>query len=287
MSPEVEAFLHKPTSTWSYVVSDPATGEAAVIDPVMDYDAASGNTSHQSAENIVQYVRDHGFSVRWVLDTHAHADHLTAVAYIREQLGGAVGVGRGICGVQAAFKKILNLDDDFATDGSQFDRLFGDNETFKVGNIEARAIPTPGHTGDSVSYLIGDALFVGDTLFLPELGTARCDFPGGDAATLYDSIQRLFALPDDTRLFVLHDYPPAGRSAAYETTVGEQKQNNVHIGADVSRERFVELREQRDRTLSMPKLIFPALQVNLRAGRLPAAEENGTAYFKIPLNIRL
>lgn len=287
MNPRVEAFLHEPTSTWSYVISDPERQEAAVVDPVLDYDAASGHTSHQSADAIVGYVRDNGLSVRWVLDTHAHADHLSAVDCVREQLGGTVGAGQDIRDVQSTFKKILNLGGDFATDGRQFDRLFADGDTFKVGNIAARVIATPGHTGDSVSYLIGDALFVGDTLFPPDLGTARCDFPGGDAGTLYDSIQRLFTLPDDTRLFVLHDYPPQGRGPCHETSVGDQKRDNVHINTRVSREQFVELREQRDRNLSMPKLIFPALQINLRAGRLPAAEENGTAYFKVPLNIRL
>lgn len=287
MAPEIEAFLHKPTSTWSYVVADPDAGDAAVIDPVMDFDAASGGTAFTAADEIVAHLRERRLSLRWILETHAHADHLTAAAYLRDALGGRIAIGAGICRVQQTFKRLLNLGNDFAVDGRQFDRLLTDGERLAVGNLSVEIIATPGHTSDGLSYLIGDALFIGDTLFMPDVGTARCDFPGGDAATLYDSIRRLLSLPDETRMFMLHDYPPSGREIACETTVGAQRAHNIHVRDGVNREEFVALRTRRDATLPVPKLLYPALQINLRGGRLPPPDANGVAYLKLPLKTDL
>ncbi len=283
-SPHVKAFLHPDTSTFSYVVWDPQTRHAAVIDSVLHYEADSGRTSTHYIEQIVAFVRDHDLRTDWVLETHAHADHMAGGAHVKRALGGRCGIGAGIRHVQAHFRETYDLERDFLPDGAQFDHLFEDGETFAVGGITARVIATPGHTSDHLTYLIGDAAFVGDTLFMPDGGTARCDFPGGDAVTLYRSIQRLFELPDATRLFVLHDYRPGDREYRNETTVGAEKRDNIHVGNGRSETDFVTLRRARDRTLGMPTLVIPAIQINIRAGQLPPEERNGTRYLKIPLN---
>lgn len=283
-SPIVQSFFHESTSTFSYVVRDPETGRGAVIDPVLDYDAASGRRSTESAGEIVRFVRGRGIEIDWVLETHAHADHLSAAPFVKSQLGGRIGIGAGIRAVQDRFKRVYNLGGELVTDGRQFDHLFADDETFLIGDIEARAIPTPGHTSDSLTYLVGDAGFVGDSLFMPDAGTARCDFPGGDARTLWRSTRRLFELPDDTRLFMCHDYAPGGREVRNETTVGEQKRDNIHVGEGRTEEEFVRLRTERDATLGMPTLILPSVQVNIRAGEAPPPEDNGVSYLKIPLD---
>lgn len=282
--PQVRSFLHEPTSTFSYVVWDAETRHAAVIDSVLDYDAESGQVSTDTADALIRFVREQNLTVEWVLETHAHADHVAAGAYVHRQLGGTTGVGAGIRKVQAHFKAVYGFERGFQADGRPFEHLFEDYESFKVGRIEARAIPTPGHTSDHLTYQIGDALFVGDTLFMPDGGTARCDFPGGSATTLFRSIQRLFELPDETRLFVLHDYQPGGREYRNETTVGAQRLENIHVGGDRSEAEFVKLRTERDATLGLPTLIIPAVQLNVRGGRTPPAEENGHRYVKVPLN---
>jgi glyoxylase-like metal-dependent hydrolase (beta-lactamase superfamily II) len=284
VSPQVTAFHHAETGTWSYVVADPDTAAAAVIDPVLDYDGKSGRTGTTSAQALVAHVRAQGLRVEWILETHAHADHLSAAPFVREAVGGRIAIGAGIRTVQETFKPIYGFGDDFATDGSQFDHLFADGETWRLGGIAARVIATPGHTADSVSHLIGDALFCGDSLFMPDGGTARCDFPGGDAATLFASIQRLYALPDTTRVFVCHDYGPGGRAVACETSIGAQKRDNVHVRADSFVADYVRLREARDATLAMPALMLPAVQVNLCAGELPPADGDGRRFLKIPLD---
>jgi len=282
--PIVQSFIHEPTSTFSYVVWDPDTLKAAVVDSVLDYAENAGRVSTESADRIVDFVRSQDLSVEWVLETHAHADHLAGGGYVRDRLGGTLAIGVGIKQVQAHFKSVYNVERGFLADGSQFDHLFEDGETFKVGGIEARTVPTPGHTSDSLSYVIGDAVFVGDTLFMPDGGTARCDFPGGSARTLYQSIRRLYNLPDDTRMFVLHDYRPGGREYRNETSVGEQRRHNIHVRDDVTEEQFVEVREGRDRTLDLPRLIIPSVQVNMRAGGIPPTEDNGVSYIKVPVN---
>lgn len=282
--PNVQPFLHEPTSTFSYVAWDPRTREAAVIDSVLDYEESSGQTSTATADRMIDYIRGERLTVSWVLETHAHADHLAAGAHIKRELGGRTGIGVGIRAVQTHFKQVYNLERGFLPDGSQFEHLFDDHEPFRVGELEARAIPTPGHTSDSLTYLIGDAAFVGDTLFMPDGGTARCDFPGGSAGTLYRSIQRLFELRDETRVFVLHDYCPDGREYRYETTIGEQRRHNIHVHEEISEAEFVEMRNERDRTLGLPNLIIPSVQINIRGGQLPPAEENGVRYIKVPLN---
>lgn len=284
MQPEVKAFRHEDTGTWSYAVWDPDSRRAAIIDPVLDYDGAAGRTATDSADALIAFVREQGLSVDWLLETHAHADHLSAAPHVHAALGGTLAIGEGIRTVQERFKRLFNLEQAFLPDGSQFDHLFADGETFRVGGIEARVIPTPGHTSDSVTYLIGDAAFVGDSLFMPDAGTARCDFPGGDAAVLYTSTRRLFELPDDTRLFMCHDYAPGEREPRCETTVGEQRRNNIHVGEGISQGEFVRMRTERDRTLDMPQLLLPSVQVNIRAGELPPAEDNGVRYLKIPVN---
>lgn len=282
--PEVKAFLHPPTSTFSYVVWCPATRQAAVIDSVLHYEAISGRTSTHYADDIIHFVRGNNLTVQWVIETHAHADHLSAGAYIKKALGGTSGIGIGICEVQKHFREVYGIERSFMTDGSQFDHLFEEGETYQLGNIEARVIATPGHTADHMTHLIGDAAFVGDSLFMPDGGTARCDFPGGNAETLYRSIHRLFALPETTRMFVLHDYRLGGRDYQYETTVGAQIRDNIHVGGGRSEADFVALRTKRDKTLSLPSLIIPAIQVNMRASELPPADDNGTRYIKIPLD---
>lgn len=285
MSAHVQAFLHAPSNTWTYLVADPDSGEAAVIDPVRDFDPKSGRTSLDSAQKVLDAIRSAGYRVHWILETHAHADHLSAAPWLKQQLPGArVAIGDGIRAQQQRFAPLFNFGPEFARDGSQFDHLFAAGERFRIGNLDAEVISTPGHTDDSVSYLIGDALFTGDSLFLPDAGTARCDFPGGDAATLYRSIQRLFALPDATRVFVCHDYAPGGRELRYETTIGAQKRDNIHVRLGISEAEYVRLRQARDATLDMPQLMFPAVQVNLRAGELPPADDNGTRYLRIPLD---
>ncbi|HEY8332099.1 MAG TPA: MBL fold metallo-hydrolase [Pseudomonas sp.] len=287
MNAHVEAFFDPATFTYSYVVSDPDSRQCALIDPVLDYDPAAGRTSHQNADRLVAYVREHGLTVQWILETHVHADHMSAGHYLKEQLGGQLGIGDQIPVIQQTFGKLFNVEPEFATDGRQFDHQFHDGETFRVGNVEARAIHTPGHTPACMTYLIGDAAFVGDTLFMPDYGTARCDFPGGDARTLYHSIHaKLFSLADDTRVFMCHDYKAPGREEyLYETTIGAEREHNVHIHQGIDEEAFVAMRTARDATLGMPTLILPSVQINMRAGELPPAEDNGTRYLKIPLDL--
>lgn len=284
MKTNVKAFFDEATFTVTYVVTDPASKKCAVIDPVLDYDAASGRTSTESAECVVEFVESNGLTLEWILETHLHADHLTAAPYFKEKLGGKIGIGAGVTTIQAVFSEIFNLQD-VPADGSHFDVLLNDGATIAVGGINGYVMHTPGHTPACNCYVFGDACFVGDTLFMPDFGTARCDFPGGDAATLYDSVQKIFALPDSTRLFMCHDYKAPGRDEfAWETTVAEQREANINIHAGVTREEFVLFRNDRDATLSMPKLILPSIQVNIRAGQFPPAEENEVSYLKIPLN---
>ncbi len=282
--PEVQAFVHEPTGTASYVVWVATDGPALVIDPVLDYDAASGETSTTTADALIAFVRARGLQVQWVLETHAHADHLSAAEHVKRELGGQLAIGEGIREVQSRFQKVFNLGRNFAPDGSQFDHLFADGETFAIGNIPVRVIATPGHTSDSLTYLVGDAAFVGDTLFMPDGGTARCDFPGGSARVLYRSIQRLYQLPDETRVFVLHDYRPNGRQYHCETTVAEQRKHNIHVRDSINEAAFVRMRTERDATLELPNLIIPSVQVNIRAGTMPPPESNGVCYLKIPIN---
>jgi glyoxylase-like metal-dependent hydrolase (beta-lactamase superfamily II) len=278
----VAAFFDEPTNTVTYVVS--ANGRAAIIDPVLDYQAASGRTSTASADAIADFVSNQGLAVDWILETHVHADHLSAAQYLKDRLGGQIGIGADVTSVQSTFKEVFNLSD-LPTDGSQFDRLFVDGDTFAVGDIEGKVMHTPGHTPACVTYVIGDAAFVGDTLFMPDFGTARTDFPGGSARDLYRSIQRILHLPDETRLFMCHDYKAPGRDEyAWETTVSEQRENNVHIHTGISEEQYVGFREGRDAELGMPALIIPSLQANIRAGDLPEAEDNGLRYFKVPID---
>ena len=282
--PDVTGFFDEATNTVSYVVADPASGRAAIIDPVLDYDAAAARTATRSVDRLIAFVTDRQFDVEWILETHVHADHLTGAPVIRSRLGGRIGIGQRVTDVQSTFRGIFNLAD-LATDGSQFDHLFEDGETFSVGNLQARVLATPGHTPACVSYVIGDAVFVGDTLFMPDFGTARTDFPGGSASQLYDSIQSLFALPTESRMFMCHDYKAPGRDAfAWETTVGEQRTNNVHVRDGISRDEFIATRKRRDAKLDMPTLILPSIQVNVRAGALPEPEDNGVRYLKLPID---
>ncbi|WP_300411077.1 MBL fold metallo-hydrolase [uncultured Alcanivorax sp.] len=283
--PTVKAFFDNDTNTVSYVVTDPQTRRCAIVDSVLDYDPKAGRTRHDSASQIVAYVKQEALTVDWLLETHVHADHLSAAPWIQEQVGGKLAIGEHIRTVQETFGKVFNAGTEFSRDGRQFDHLFADGDTYQVGNIEARAIHTPGHTPACMSHVIGDAVFVGDTLFMPDYGTARCDFPGGDARTLYQSVQKLLALPDDTRMFLCHDYLPESRSEyQWETTVGDQRRDNIHVHEGVSEEEFVSMREKRDATLDMPRLILPSVQINMRAGHLPPEEDNGVSYLKIPLN---
>ncbi len=283
--PEIKAFFDPDTYTISYVVSDPATRAAAIIDSVLDYDPASGRTRTKSADALIQHVDDTGLNVEWILETHVHADHLSAAPYLHERLGGTIGIGEHVKNVQGVFGDLFNAEAGFQRDGSQFGKLFTDGERFKIGSIEAEAIWTPGHTPACMVYHIGDAAFVGDTLFMPDFGTARCDFPGGDAHTLWQSIQKIFAMPDETRLFMCHDYKAPGRDFyAWETTVAEEKARNIHVKQGTDEQAFIKMRTERDAKLSMPTLILPSVQVNMRAGHLPEAEDNGTRYLKIPLN---
>lgn len=283
--PVVESFFDEPTFTATHVVHDPATRKAAIIDSVLDFDQPSGRTGHASADAIVDYVRREGLTVEWQIETHAHADHLSAAPYLQEKLGGQIVIGRHIETVQTVFGAIFNEDERFARDGSQFDRLMADGERFMLGEIEGIVLHTPGHTPACMVWIIGDALFTGDTLFMPDYGTARADFPGGDARTLYRSIQRLLSLPGETRLFLCHDYKAPGRdSFAWETTIAAERTANVHVHEGVDEDQFVAMREARDKTLSMPRLILPSIQVNMRAGHFPEPEANGTRYLKLPLD---
>lgn len=285
MNPSVESFFDPATFTFTYVVYDREGGQAAVIDPVLDFDPASARTSTKSAEKVLDFVRTKGLTVDWILETHAHADHLTAAAYLKQQTGAKVAIGRGITQVQERFKTLFGLEPDFPTDGRQFDRLFADGDTFQIGELTGRALATPGHTDDSLTYLIGDAAFVGDTVFAPETGTARVDFPGGDAHKLYRSIQKLFALPEQTRIFLCHDYPAEGQEARAQSSLAEQRERNIHVGASAAEEAFVRMRTERDAGLPAPKLILPALQVNIRAGEMPPPDANGVRYLRLPLNL--
>lgn len=285
MQADIKHFFHAPTNTFTYVVADPVTRRAAVIDPVLDYTAASGRIATQAADTVLEYLHDAGLTLEWILETHAHADHVTAAQYLKTRAGGRVAIGEGIREVQGTFKRLFNLEADFPTDGSQFDHLFGNNESFRIGSLEVQVLHVPGHTSDSVAYLVDDAVFVGDTLFMPDSGTARCDFPGGDARTLYASIRRLLDLPPDTRLFMCHDYGPGGREIRNMTTVAEERAGNIHVRDGVTEEEFVALRTARDRTLGVPALLIPAIQINIRAGHLPPPEANGTVYLKVPVNL--
>ncbi|MBV8680100.1 MAG: MBL fold metallo-hydrolase [Aquitalea sp.] len=283
--PQLAAFFDPATATISHVVFDQPGGHAAIIDPVLDYDARSGRTSSHSAQQLLDFIRQQHLQLQWILETHAHADHLSAAAWLQQRAGGRIAIGQGIAGVQQLFQGVFNLDADFATDGSQFDHLFADEEIFYIGTLQAKALSVPGHTPADMAYQIGDAVFVGDTLFMPDVGSARSDFPGGDARTLYQSVQKLLSLPDDTRLFMCHDYPPTVRPIAWECTVAAQKQENIHLRAHTSQAEFVALRQARDAGLDMPALILPAIQLNIRAGRLPPPEDNGVSYLKIPLDL--
>ena len=283
--PQVESFFDPVTNTVSYVVIDPQSRRCALVDSVLDYDAASGHTSYAGAQKLVDFVRAQNLTVDWLLETHVHADHLSAAPWLQEQVGGKLAIGDHIRTVQHTFGKVFNAGTDFARDGSQFDHLFHDGDRYQVGELQASALHTPGHTPACMSHLIGDALFVGDTLFMPDYGTARCDFPGGDARTLYRSIRKLLALPDETRVFLCHDYLPEGRDRfCWQTTIGEQRRHNIHVHEGISEAQFVAMREERDATLGMPRLILPSVQVNMRAGHLPPTEDNGVQYMKIPLN---
>ena len=282
--PEVVPFFDPETNTISYVVRDPASTACAVIDSVMDFDYASGRISFEHADAIIAFVRQQGWTVEWLIETHAHADHLSAAPYIQRQLGGKLGIGENIRIVQEVFGKVFNEGTEFQRDGSQFDRLFKDGDSYMIGTMQAFAMHTPGHTPACMTHVIGDAAFVGDTLFMPDGGSARADFPGGDARTLYRSIQRVLALPREMRLFMCHDYGPNGRDIQWETTVGAEIDHNIHVGNGTSEDRFVEMREARDKTLGMPKLIIPSLQVNIRGGELPPKDESGRTFLKVPVN---
>ncbi|MBB3184626.1 glyoxylase-like metal-dependent hydrolase (beta-lactamase superfamily II) [Halomonas fontilapidosi] len=283
--PIVTHFFDEPTNTFSYVVQDPDSRTCAILDSVLDFDYAAGRTDVRSADEIIAFVRDSGLEVAWILETHVHADHLSAAPYLHETLGGKTGIGANITVVQDVFGKAFNAGTEFARDGSQFDRLFEEGDTFTIGNLEGRVLHTPGHTPACLTYVIGDAAFVGDTLFMPDYGTARCDFPGGDARTLFRSIQKVLALPAETRLFLCHDYKAPGREAyQHETSVAEQRAHNVHVHEGVSEDEFVQMRTERDATLNMPRLILPSVQVNMRAGHMPPAEDNGQVYLKVPIN---
>ncbi|MDP3536688.1 MAG: MBL fold metallo-hydrolase [Halomonas sp.] len=283
--PIVTPFFDEPTNTFSYVVQDPDSHACAIVDSVLDFDYAAGQTDVRSANAIISFIRDNDLTVEWILETHVHADHLSAAPYLHQQLGGKTGIGAHIVDVQEIFGKAFNAGTEFARDGSQFDALFKDDDTFTIGKLQGCVVHTPGHTPACLTYVVGDAAFVGDTLFMPDYGTARCDFPGGDARTLYRSIQKVLALPEQTRLFLCHDYKAPGRETyQHETSVAEQRTANVHVHEGISEDEFVKMRSERDATLGMPKLIIPSVQVNMRAGEMPPAEDNGQVYLKVPIN---
>jgi len=284
LQPQVHGLFDPATWTVTYVVHNGPGTAAAIIDSVLDYDPKSGRTQHTSANKVIDYVKTHRLQVAWILETHAHADHLSAAPYLKQQLGGQIAIGHQITAVQQVFKAIFNLEPGFRLDGSQFDALLKDGETFRFGELSGQVMAVPGHTPACVAYQVGDAVFVGDTLFMPDVGTARCDFPGGNARTLYASARKLLNLPPQTRLFMCHDYPPNNRPVAFETTVAEQRARNIHVHDGISEAQFVEMRTQRDATLEMPVLILPAVQINIRAGEMPPPEANGTSYLKIPVN---
>lgn len=281
---DIKAFYDEPTNTVSYVVSDEATGRAAIIDSVLDFDYASGTIRYNGADAVLAHIQTHDLAVDWHIETHVHADHLSAAPYLQELLGGKIGISDQIIKVQNVFGKMFNAGTRFEHDGSQFDHLFTADEIYRIGNLHARAMPTPGHTPACMTHIIEDAAFVGDTLFMPDGGTARADFPGGDAGELYRSIQKILALPPETRIFVCHDYAPNGRAFAWETSVAEERARNIHLADQVSEEEFVAMREARDETLDMPKLIMPSIQVNMRAGHMPPSENNGQVYLKVPIS---
>ncbi|QJP96215.1 MULTISPECIES: MBL fold metallo-hydrolase [Pseudomonas] len=281
----IEAFLDPASSTYSYVVYEAAGGQCAIVDSVLDYDGAAGRTCTAQADKIIAFVRAHNLQVQWLLETHAHADHLSAAPYLRRELGGKIAIGESISKVQNVFKALFNLEPEFCVDGSQFDHLFAPNESFRIGNLKATALHVPGHTPADMAYLIdGEQILVGDTLFMPDVGTARCDFPGGNAHQLFHSIHKLLAFPASVKLYVCHDYPPQGRASQCQTTVGEQRKSNIHVHDGVDEAAFVDMRTRRDAGLGMPTLLLPAIQVNVRAGNLPPAEGNGVTYLKIPIN---
>ncbi|MEM6913465.1 MAG: MBL fold metallo-hydrolase [Pseudomonadota bacterium] len=285
MTPEVTCFFDEPTNCASYIVKDPESTTCAIVDSVLDFDHASGRKSTKSADELIAFINEHGLTCEWILETHVHADHLSAAPYLQEQLGGKIGIGGEICTVQDVFGKIFNEGTEFQRDGSQFDALFKEQDLFSIGKLQAHVLHTPGHTPACMTYVIGDAAFVGDTLFMPDFGTARCDFPGGSARELWHSIQKILSLPDNTRIFTAHDYKAPGRDQfAWESTVGEQKAKNKHVRDGTSEDEFVEMRETRDAQLSMPKLIIPSIQVNMRAGQMPEPEDNGQVYLKVPIN---
>ncbi|UTH75853.1 MBL fold metallo-hydrolase [Chromobacterium sp. IIBBL 290-4] len=284
MRAQLESFYDAASGTISHIVFDQPGGHAAIIDPVLDFDAKSGRTARHFADRQLAFLRAQGLNLQWILETHAHADHLSASAYLKRQAGGRIGIGRRILEVQVIFSRVFNLEAGFRCDGSQFDHLFDDEETFRIGELDVKTLALPGHTPADVGYQIDDRVFVGDTLFMPDVGTARCDFPGGDAAQLYRSIRRLLALPDQTRLLMCHDYPPPGREPAWVATVAEQRAGNLHVHDGVDEAAFVAMRQARDATLAMPQLILPSIQVNIRAGNLPPAEDNGVRYLKLPLD---
>jgi glyoxylase-like metal-dependent hydrolase (beta-lactamase superfamily II) len=283
--PVIKSFFDGPTYTVTYVVHDPETGRAAIIDSVWDFDPASGRTSFASADAVIAYVQEKALTVDWLLETHAHADHLSAAPYLQQKLGGKIAIGEHIVAVQQVFGKLFNAGTDFERDGSDFDQLWKDGDQFKIGNLDVTVLHVPGHTPACIAYVVGDAVFVGDTMFMPDYGTARADFPGGDARTLYNSARRILSLPPETRLFMCHDYLPAGRTEyVWETTVAAERTANVHIHDGINENEFVAMREARDATLDMPRLILPSVQVNMRAGHLPPADDNGVTYLKIPVN---
>jgi glyoxylase-like metal-dependent hydrolase (beta-lactamase superfamily II) len=282
--PEVKAYYDEDTNTVSYIVIDPETKACAVVDSVLNFDYASGTISYEQADEIMAFINASGLKLEWLIETHVHADHLSAAPYIQEKCGGEIMISKEIVQVQNIFGKVFNAGTEFERDGSQFDKLLSDGDTYRIGNFEGRAIHTPGHTPACMAHVIGDAVFVGDTLFMPDGGTARADFPGGDARTLYHSIQKILALPDENRVFVCHDYQPGGREVMWETTVKDQREHNIHIGNGVAADDFVATREARDATLNMPKLIMPSIQVNMRAGHMPEAEDNGETYLKVPVS---
>lgn len=282
--PDIQSFYHEPTYTWSHLVVDASSGKAALIDPVLDYDAASGRTARDFAARLIEAVRSRGARLEWILETHAHADHLSAAPIVKAALGGQICIGEGIRAVQRTFKDVFHLGEDFATDGSQFDQLLADGDELSLGETRIRVMATPGHTSDSVTYLVPGAAFIGDTLFSPDYGSARCDFPGGDAELLYDSVQKLFGLADGTRLYLAHDYPPPERDPQPWFSVEEQRQSNTHVTRDTPRAAFVARRRERDATLSAPRLLLPSVQVNIRAGQVPPPEANGVSYLKIPVD---
>ena len=284
MKPQIQAFFDYATWTVSYVVFDQPGGHCALVDSVLDYDPKSGRTSTRSAERLVEFVQGRNLTVQWILETHAHADHLSAAHYLRKKLGGKIAIGAAITQVQDVFKGVFNLEQEFRPDGSQFDQLLHDDEEFQIGVLTAKALAVPGHTPACMAYQVEDAVFVGDTLFMPDVGTARCDFPGGNAHTLYQSVRKLLSLPAQTRLFMCHDYPPSGRDATWQSTVADQRAHNIHVHDGVTEDAFVELRTRRDATLEMPVLILPSVQINIRAGDFPPAEANGMTYLKIPVN---